>query len=93
MKKSVLKNFAKFVEKPLCRSLFFNKAAGVRPSTLFKTKLQHSFFPETFAKFLGTLFTKHLRMTPYVFQVHIWKDKLALQYDDNEDDDDDDESL
>lgn len=27
-------------------------------------------------------------MTPYVLQVHIWKDKLALQYDDNEDDDD-----
>ena len=28
--KSVLKNFAKFAEKHLCQSLFFNKVAGLR---------------------------------------------------------------
>ena len=28
--KSVLKNFAKFTEKQLCQSLFFNKVAGLR---------------------------------------------------------------
>ena len=36
-KKGVLKNFAKFTEKHLCQSLFFNK--GVRPAvpeSLFK---------------------------------------------------------
>ena len=30
MKKAVLKNFAKFTGKHLCRSLFFNKVAGLR---------------------------------------------------------------
>ena len=34
-KKGVLKNFAKFTGKYLYQSLFFNKAAGVRPATLF----------------------------------------------------------
>ena len=29
-KKGVLKNFAKFTEKHLCQSLFFNKIAGLR---------------------------------------------------------------
>ena len=31
--KCVLRNFAKFTEKHLCQSLFFNKAAGLRPET------------------------------------------------------------
>ena len=30
----VLRNFAKFTEKHLCHSLFFNKVAGLRPETL-----------------------------------------------------------
>ena len=34
--KDVLKNFAKFTRKHLCRSLFFNKVAGLRPATLLK---------------------------------------------------------
>ena len=29
-KKGVLKNFAKFTEKHLCQSIFFNKVAGLR---------------------------------------------------------------
>ena len=29
-KKDVLRNFTKFTRKPLCRSLFFNKVAGLR---------------------------------------------------------------
>ena len=41
-KKGVLKNFAKFTEKQLCQSLFFNKVA--------------SCFPVNFAKFLRTFF-------------------------------------
>ena len=32
-KKGVLRNFAKFTEKHQCRSLFFNKVAGLRPVT------------------------------------------------------------
>ena len=29
----VLNNFAKFAGKPLCRSIFFNKVAELRPAT------------------------------------------------------------
>ena len=35
-KKGALRNFAKFTEKYLCRSLVFNKIAGLRPATLLK---------------------------------------------------------
>ena len=45
-KKSLLKNFAKFIVKYLCRSLFFNKVASVRTATLFKKRLQHRYFTE-----------------------------------------------
>ena len=61
-KKSVLKNFAKFTEKHLCQSLFFNKVAGLRPATLLKKRLWHRCFSVNFAKFLRTPFlTEHLR--------------------------------
>ena len=33
-KKGALKNFAKFKEKHLCQSSFFNKVAGLRPAYL-----------------------------------------------------------
>ena len=33
-KKDVLKHFAKFTEKHLCQSIFFNKVAGIRPAVL-----------------------------------------------------------
>ena len=58
-KKGVLKNFAKFTEKHLCQSLFFNK---VRPATLLKKRLWHRCFPVNFAKFSRThFFIEHLR--------------------------------
>ena len=61
MKKSVLRNFAKFTRKHLCHSLFFNK---VRPAPLLKKRLWHRCFLVNFAKFLRILFfTEHLRMT------------------------------
>ena len=34
MKKGVLKNFAKFTGKHLCRSLFFNKVTGLSPAAM-----------------------------------------------------------
>ena len=37
--KGVHKNFAKFTEKYLCQSLFFNKVAGLIPTTLLKNGL------------------------------------------------------
>ena len=61
MKKGVLRNFAKFTEKHLCQSLFFNKVADLRPATLFKKRFWRRYFPVNFAKFLRTPFlTKHL---------------------------------
>ena len=53
MKKGVPKNFPKFTEKHLCQSLHFNKAVGLRTSTL-KRRLWHRCFPLNFAKFLST---------------------------------------
>ena len=38
-KKGVLRNFGKFTRKNLCQSLFFNKIAGQRPTTLLKDSL------------------------------------------------------
>ena len=37
--KGVLKKFANFAGKQLCQSLFFNKAANLRPVTLLKKRL------------------------------------------------------
>ena len=34
-KKDALKSFAKFAGKHLCKSLFFDKAAGLRPVTFY----------------------------------------------------------
>ena len=50
-KNGVLRHFAKFIGKHLCQSLFFNKAAALRPANLSKKRLWHRFFPVNFAKF------------------------------------------
>ena len=42
-KKGVLRNFEKFTGKQLCQGLFFNKVAGLRPTTLLKKRLAHTF--------------------------------------------------
>ena len=57
-KKGVLRNFAKFAGKPLCKSLFFNKVAGLRPKTciFIKKRPWHRYFHVNFAKFLRTTF-------------------------------------
>ena len=47
----VLKNFAKFTEKHLCQSPFFNKIAGLSSASLLKKRLWHKYFPVHFAKF------------------------------------------
>ena len=55
-KKSVLRNFTKFMGKHLCQSLFFNKVAGLRHATLLKKGRWHRCFPVNFVKFLRTPF-------------------------------------
>ena len=58
LKKGVLKNFAKFTEKHLCQSLFFN---NLRPATLLKKGLWHRCFPVNFVKILRKPFSiEHL---------------------------------
>ena len=59
IKKGVLRNFAKFLRKHLCHSLFFNKVAGLRAATLLKKRLWHRCFPMNFAKFLRTPFLQN----------------------------------
>ena len=44
-KRGALKNFAKFAGKHLCRSLFFNKVAGLRHAILLKKRRRHWCFP------------------------------------------------
>ena len=56
IKKSVLKNFKKFMGKHLCQSLFFNKFAGLRTANLLKKRLWLRYFPVNFAKFIRTPF-------------------------------------
>ena len=62
VKKSVLKNFAKFTEKQLGQSLVFNKVVIVRNFIKKRDSNTSVFiFPVNFAKFLRTLFLiKHL---------------------------------
>ena len=43
-------------EKNLCWSLFYKKAAGLKPAILLKKRLRHSCFPQNFAKISRTLF-------------------------------------
>ena len=52
--KGVLRNYTKFTGKQLCQSLFLNKVAGLKPTTLLKKRLWHRSFPVTFVKFLRT---------------------------------------
>ena len=61
-KKGVLRKFAKFTGKYLCQNLFYNKVAGLRPTTLSKKRPWHRCFPVKFVKFLRTPFlTEHPR--------------------------------
>ena len=63
-KKAVVRNFAKFTEKHLRQSLFFNKVAGLSTAPLLKKRPWHSCIPVNLAKFLTTPF---LQNNVYVF--------------------------
>ena len=58
-KKVFLEISQNFTGKHLCESLFFNKVAGLGPSTLFKKSLWHRCFPVNFEKFLKTPFLQN----------------------------------
>ena len=59
-RKGVLKNLAKFTEKYLCWSPFFNKVAGLRPVTLLKKRSNTVIFLGILRK--NTFFSEHLRV-------------------------------
>ena len=59
-KKGVLRNFAKFVGKHLCKSLFFDKVAGLGKATLLKSAFDMGVFLEICCIFSEHLFLKHL---------------------------------
>ena len=75
-KKGVLKSFAKFTEKHLCKSLFLNKVADQWPATLFKKRLWNRCFPVDFAKFLRLFFfrTPLMAASEYFFHLNLGLD-------------------
>ena len=63
-KKGAVKNFIKFAEKHLFQSLFFNKVASLRPSTLLKKEALAQVFSCEFCEiFKKIFFAKHLQAT------------------------------
>ena len=79
--KGLLKNFTKFTEKHLCRSLIFNKVAGRRSTTLLKRGIQRSSFPVMFATLSKTPFlentSRRLLLRYYVIKIFIKIDLLS----------------
>ena len=75
-KKGVLKSFAKFTEKHLCKSLFLNKVADQWPATLFKKELWNRCFPVDLAKFLRFFFfrTPLMAASEYFFHLNLGLD-------------------
>ena len=62
VRKSILRNLAKFAEKHLCQ--------GLRPVTLLKKRLWHRCFPVNFCKISkNTFFTEHVWATATTFEV------------------------
>ena len=55
---------AKFTGKHLSQSLFLNKVAGLRPSTLLKEELWYRCFPLNFTKLLRTHILKNIWERP-----------------------------
>ena len=72
--KVVFRNFAKFTGKHLCKSLFFNKVAGLKSATLLKKNLWHRCFPVNFTKFLRTPFLQNTseRLLLYIYFSKNW---------------------
>ena len=67
-KKCVLKNFAKFTGKHLCKSLFFNKVAG-----FIKKETPVQVFPCEFWENKNTYFVEHMqRLLHKKFMQRVW---------------------
>ena len=73
VKKVFLKNSQNSQEN-MCQSLFFNKVAGLRLTTLLKKRLWHRCFPVNFAKLLRISFFVEHHWWPLLFPRHPWTD-------------------
>ena len=69
-KKGALRNFTKFTWKRLCRSLFLNKIAGLRPATLFKNRLWHRCFFCDFCEVSNNTFSYRTPLVAVSICVH-----------------------
>ena len=66
VKKSVLRNFEKFIRKHLCQSILFNNVTGLRPEIcnfIKKATPEQLFFCKLCETSKNTYFAEHLRMT------------------------------
>ena len=85
--RDVLRNFAKFTGKHLCRSLFCARVSvpesqSLRPATLLKKRLWYRCFPVNFAKFLRkSFFIEHLRWLLLNLLSRLWlKTSINFMY-------------
>ena len=67
--------FAGFTGRRLCRGLFFDKVAGLRPAALLKERLWSGYF---FCDFSGQIFDIHLQKTGSAFYLNVLKMDLAI---------------
>ena len=67
VRKDVLRNFAKVIEKHLCQGLFMS---GPKTCTIIKKRLWHRCFPGNLAKFLRTPFLQNTSGRLLLFRVN-----------------------
>ena len=67
--KVVLKNFANFIGKHQCWSLFFHKVASFQACNVTKVRLLHRCFPVKFEKFWRTPILKNIWATASVYWI------------------------
>ena len=76
--KDVPKNFAKFTEKHLCWSLFFNEVSGWKPETVRSSHWRCSVrkgVPKRFENFTG----KHLCWSLFLIKLLFWGPETLLK--------------
>ena len=82
LKKSVMRNFAKFTRKHVCRNLFFDKVKHCRSATSLKTRFYRRCILVSFLKFVRTpFFAEHHRTTASEARIGKRNFKLMINYD------------
>ena len=71
LSKIILKNFAKFTKKHLCRSFFFNKVVGWKPETFSSRRWRWSVKQDVLKNF-GNFTGKNLRWSLFLIKLEFW---------------------